>query len=424
MPNYAYQARDSGGQRVSGQLEAASEREAVAELRNRGLVVTSLVAGGRRARGERAGDRREVDVRELLRNLEKSLNELLGTHRIPLNHLALFCRQFATMIGAGLSILISLRTIAAQATSRPLSQMLEDIADRLEGGDTLSKAFGAHEDKIPQLVVHMISAGEVGGILEEVFLRMANQFERENAVNQKVKSALVYPKIILAMSVGMVFFLVLTVMPNFTALFNQFDVMLPLPTKMVLKLGDFLSASGLQLVVVAVIGYFAFMRYARTEQGRELVDPFRLRIPIFGDLVLKRAMARFSRTLGTLLQSGVPILTAMRVTEKTMDNALLEKSLKEAATRVRGGRSLAGPLRENRVFPRMLVEMITVGEETGALDEMLHKAAEFYEGEVNAMVDRLTAMLEPVLIVAMAGFVGLILASMFLPIYQIVGHIR
>lgn len=415
MPVYVFRARDVTGRVVEGSLEAADDREAVRQLRQRNLVPTRLAVEAPRAGRARpapAARRARVDLRHLF------------GRRVGLKSLALFCRQFATMIGSGLAILVSLRVIADQTGDRVLQQVLRDVAERLEAGESLSDAFGRHVPAIPPLVVHMIQAGEAGGILEEVFSRLADHFEREHALSEKVRSALLYPKVVLAAAAGLLMLLLSTVLPTFVALFAQFDAELPLVTRLVLAAGQFTRDHLAALVAAAAAGYGAYAVAAGRGWGRERLDALALRLPVLGELYLKRSLARFTRTLGTLLESGVPILTALRVAEKVLECRPLERMVAEARENVRAGRALAGPLRDGKLFPRMVVEMVAVGEETGALDTMLHKAADFYEQETASLVQRLTSLLEPAIVVAVGSVVAVIVASVFLPLYQLLSAIR
>lgn len=411
MAVYAYRARDAGGHLIEGSLTAPDEREAVRQLRERGLMPTHLaVATAPAATAEPA----------------RAFPTLAGLFRrkVKLKSLALVSRQLSTMIGAGLSILISLRTIAEQSGEGTLRDLLNKVADRLEAGEALSDAFRHHVPTIPPLMVYMIEAGEASGILEEVFTRLAQQFEREHALNEKVKSATLYPKIVLAGAGLMMIFLFTNILPTFVGLFASLNVELPAVTRGVLNFGEFVRTHLVIILLGLVALYAGFRALARTKTGRDWIDALSLKIPVLGELYLKRSMARFTRTLATLLSSGLPILTALRVAERTLDNAVLERSVQAARENVRAGRSLSRPLRDDGLFPRMLVELTAVGEETGALDNMLFKAAEFYEQETAATVERLTSLLEPALILGTAGVVGTIIASVFLPLYQLLGSVQ
>lgn len=408
---YGYRARDANGRVVTGTLDADDDRDAIRQLRERKLTPTQLTV---QVEGTAPGQ--SPWSLAIFPNFLK--------RQVKLKSLALFCRQLSTMIGAGLSILVSLRIIADQSADKALREVIDGVIDRLEGGEALSEAFQHHIPTIPPLMVHMIEAGEVGGILEEVFVRMAEQFDRESTLNEKVKSAMVYPKIVITAAAAMVVFLVVRILPTFMILFSQFDVELPLITRAVIAFGDFTRGNlGTLLALVAAI-YIALKMLPKTAWGRARLDRLVLKVPVLGDLYLKRSMARFTRTLATLLESGVPILTALRVAERTLDNWVLEQSVERARENVRAGRTLSGPLREDGHFPRMIVEMTAVGEETGALDVMLYKAADFYEQETAHTVDRLTSLLEPIMVVGVAGVVGLIIASVFLPIYSVLGAIQ
>lgn len=407
MARFRYRARDGTGAAVEGFLDAQDASDAQGRLRDQGLFVTTI---------------------ELDRDIRFSLRRPRGDRarrprRVPLRDLALFCRQFATMISAGVPIVQSLRVIARQASSAPLARAVARVTGDLEAGETMSAAFNRRRE-FPQMMVNMVAAGEVGGVLDEVFDRLARHFEREHAVTQKVKSSLIYPAAVIAVALLVVLFLIVVVLPNYVVLFQDMGAVLPLPTRMVLAFSRFLrtywfSPLGLAAAVWLVVG-----RARSTSAGRRWFDTLALRAPFVGQLVLKLALARFARTLGSLMGSGVPVLTAMQVVEQAVGNVVLGAAVRRAQDAVRSGQSIALPLRMSGVFPPMIVEMVGVGEETGAMDAMLYKVADFYEQEIDRAVERLTAMIEPIVIVFLGIVVAFILVSIVMPMFQIMEFIR
>ena len=408
MPRYRYRARDGAGAAVEGFLEAAGEPEALGRLRDQGLFVVRL----------------DVD-RDIGAGLMRSLS--LGARgagrRIPLRDLALFCRQFSTMIGAGVPIVQTLRVIARQGASARLVRAVDGVVRDLEGGETLSAAFN-HRREFPPMMVNMVAAGEVGGVLEGVLERLARHFEREHAVTQKVKSSLYYPAAVVLVALFVVTFLLLFVLPNYVTLFQDMGATLPLPTRIVLTISSLLRRYWYVLAGAVVAAFLGLRQARRTPAGRLQFDRFALMMPLVGPVLSKLALARFARTLGALMASGVPILTAMQVVEGAVGNVVLGNAVRRAQDAVRNGQSIALPLRASGVFPPMIIEMVGVGEEIGAMDAMLYKVADFYEQEIDRSVERLTALIEPVMIILLGGVVGFILVSIVMPMFQVMELIR
>lgn len=442
MATYRYTAKTQQGETVTGMLTANGAQDVVRQLRAQQLLplqiqeiaetaaTTEAAAGAVSGAGDaavvQAGAMAAPDAsaaRPARAGFDLRRIVPFGSKNVPLKELALFSRQFATMVGAGLSILISLRVLAEQTEVRNLKSILFHVADNIERGDNLSGAFARHVPAVPELMVNMLEAGEAGGILVEVFERLSDHFEHEAELHNKVRSALIYPKIVLSVAALMIVFLLVFILPMFADFFSQFDVEMPKLTQVVLALGDWVRSNILLLVIAALALYCLYKLIPQTPAGRRTLDRIALRIPVLGELYLKRSFARFTRTLGTLLNSGVPILAALRVAEKTLDNVVLEASVARARENVRAGRTLAAPLRENPLFPRMLVELVAVGEETGALDAMLYKAADFFERETRMTVERLTSLLEPLIITARdparwTGAIGLLLRGLNIPVPQ------
>ncbi|MHB0886387.1 MAG: type II secretion system F family protein [Bacillota bacterium] len=402
--SYNYRARDTAGKHVEGAVEGESERQAVEKLRARGLVVTSIEVS------------RDINLRTI---------SLMGQRRavtpgkVSLKALSVFCRQFATMIGAGVPILTSLKILADQAENRRLGAALKKVSEEIEAGETLTNSFRKQGTTFPLILTNMIAAGEVGGILEDVFERMGEHFEKENGVTQKVRSAMVYPLVVSIVAVVVVIFLVGWVLPNFVGLFQSSGVALPAPTRLLLGISHVLRTYWYVFLGGGILAVFGFRRWAATEKGAFRIDAISLRAPVFGSLVLRRSLSRFCRTLSTLMKSGVPVMVAMSVVEKTVGNRLIASIVRKAQMALRDGLPMSGPLRDSHTFPPMVIEMMVVGEETGAMDTMLQKVAEFYDKEIDSAVERLTAMIEPLIIVALGGVVAFILVSMIMPMFDV-----
>lgn len=400
MPAYLYRARDSGGQMVKGKVDAESEHDVIGRLRNQGYLVLEV----------------EKD-----RDLQVMLQERgsLFARKASGKDLAIFSRQFATMINAGLPVVTSLKVLSRQTANVRLATALTAVAAEVEAGESLANAFSRQSEVFPTVMIQMIAAGEVGGILDEVLTRLANQLEKEEIIRQKVKSALVYPSIVSCVAVLVVVFLMMFVVPKFVEVYGDLGADLPFVTNLLIVVSNGFRQFwwvALTVVVLTVVG----MKYwLKTEEGAFAWDKVLLKVPIFGPMVQKQAIGRFTRTLGGLLSSGVPILKALAVVEKTVGNRVIAAAVREALDDVRQGQNLAVPLRRSGRFPPMVLEMVSIGEETGTLEEMLGKIADFFEEEVQRTAERLSSSLEPVIIVGLALTVGFIVASMMLPIFNL-----
>jgi len=399
MADFSYVAKNEDGRTQRGVLEAARAREAVARLWDRGYTV--------------------INVRPTF-SVARLSDIRLGRRRVNQQSLALFCRQFATMIGAGVSILESLRILSRQQRKKDLRELLEEVAQDLEGGSTLSDAFAAREGAFPPILVNMVNAGEVGGILEEVFDRLATHFDKEAELNAKIRSATVYPKLVLAVAVAVVGFLVTCVIPQFGDMFRSMGATLPVLTLGMLGFSEIVRDNVFYILAGGLFAWLAVSAVCRVERVAFWLDKVKLRLPVFGELELKRCMARFARTQGTLLKSGVPILQSVEVVGDAIGNRYIGSILSEVQQSIRQGHSMALPMQASPVFPPMLAEMVSVGEETGSLEEMLFKAADFFEREVDIMVERFTALLEPVIVICLGGVVAFVLISMYMPIFEVI----
>ncbi len=399
MPNYVYQGRARHRGLVSGELIAESPEELTKILRKQGILVTSV-------------KRKMLQLNLRLRSKVRS------------SDLSSFTRQFATMISAGLPIMQCLQTIQEQVTRERFREIIGQVADSVQSGKTLAEALGQHDKIFNALFVHMVEAGEMGGMLDTILLRLATYLEKANALKRKIRGALVYPALISLVATGGTIFMLTTIVPTFAKLFNEFGGALPLPTQVVLGISDFLQ--NYYLFIFGAIGLMVtVIRYVyRTPPGRYKIDKFLLKVPVFGSLLRKSAISRFSRTLGTLLASGVAILDSLTITAKTAGNSVVREAVEKARSRIAEGQTIAEPLKESGVFPPMVTQMVTIGERTGQLDSMLAKVADFYDEQVDAAVADLTSVLEPIIVVFMGVIVGGILIAMYLPMFDLVNVIK
>jgi type IV pilus assembly protein PilC len=408
MPSFAYQAKDATGKTVNGVIEAENERVLRAKLREMNYYVTGITQKGGGV-------------------LNADLGSVLGKFRgVGEQSLVVFSRQFATMINAGLAMVRCLDVLSVQTEDSQLKPILIAIRRDVEGGSTLANALGKYPKTFSPLFTNMVRAGELGGILDDVLNRLAGFLEKDYNLKKKVKSAMTYPTVILVMAVLIVLFLVTFILPTFVQMFTQMQMKLPLPTQILISFtlgvrNPYILIPSLAVLAVAI---FLFNRYVSTPVGRRQYDAFKLKLPVFGMLIRKVAISRFCRTLGTLLQSGVPIMQALEIVGKASGNEVVAETVSKVRDSVREGESIAVPLQLSGLFPPLVTQMVSVGEETGNLDGMLSKIADFYDTEVDYMLASLTSLLEPMMILGMGFIVGFIVISVFLPLYQIIGNIH
>jgi len=341
--------------------------------------------------------------------------------RVKLADLVVFTRQFATMINAGLPIVRALYVLSEQTDNKKLKDVLDDVRKEVEAGLALSESLEKHPKVFTKLYVEMVRAGEIGGILDDVLLRVAFQLEKDQDLRRKVKSAMTYPTVVLVLAILAASFMLIFIVPIFAKMFEDLGGDLPIPTKVAMTLSDILTSPfGVLLYVAAGAAVFFLLRWKKTENGRKAIDPLLLKIPVkIGDIIQKVALARFARTLGTLSAAGVPILQSLEITATSSGNYVIEKALLKSRDAIREGLPIYYPLEDEKVFPPMVTRMIAVGEETGDIDGMLTKIAEFYESEVDAAVKALTSIIEPLMIVVVGGIVGGIIVAMYLPMFKI-----
>jgi type IV pilus assembly protein PilC len=395
---FVWKGRSPSGELLSGEYNAENKEELVSHLRKRKIIITSM--------REKA---------------KASLNiKLPGSDRVSVKDIGVFTRQFATMINAGLPMVQCLDILAQQTEKENLRAPIARIMADVEGGSTLAEAMGRHPKVFNQLFVNMVEAGEAGGILDVILVRLATFLEKLDQLQRKVKSALTYPAVVAIVAIGATCFMLIFIIPTFAKMFTDFGGQLPLPTKIVIALSDFLRMFWWALVGGAVGIVIALQRYYKTEGGRLTIDKLLLRIPVLGTVIRKGSVARFTRTLGTLISSGVPILSGLEITARTAGNRVVENAVLATRDSISQGNTIADPLKACGVFPPMVTQMIAVGEQTGALDEMLEKIATFYDSEVDTAVDALTSIIEPVMIVVMGVVVGGMLIAMYLPMFKLV----
>jgi type IV pilus assembly protein PilC len=410
MPTFSYTAKDKTGQQVQQTQEAASKDALIKSLRDQGLYPTSV---------------QEQKVSALAKKGGKSFSFSFGK-RVGLKDLSIFCRQFATMINAGVSLVRCLDVLEQQTSNVGLKEIIRDIQSEVEGGATLSKSMGKYPNVFSELAVGLVRAGEVGGVLDETLERLAQFLEKDLELRQKIKSAMTYPVLVLVVAVGIVSFLVMFILPKFMELFLELGMEesdFPAPTRLLMNISNFALQKWYLMIGIIVGLWIAIGRIKRTKTGKRYYDLVMLKMPVFGPLNHKIAVARFARTLSTLLSSGVPILQAMETVAGTVANDILSDAILLSRASIREGDTIADPLAESKMFPPMVVQMITIGEETGQLDSMLEKVAIFYENEVDAAVESLTAALEPVMIVVLGFIVGFIVIAMFLPLISVIQNL-
>ncbi|MEO7122128.1 MAG: type II secretion system F family protein [Lacisediminihabitans sp.] len=403
---FAYTSRDAGGKLVKGKMEAQSESVVVTRLRTMGLSPVTIGSAG-------AGT-----------GLNREINLGGFTKGVKPKDLAVVTRQMATMVAAGLSLLRTLAIISEQTENKTLAQVFTTVRGDVEAGKSLSDAMGKHTREFPPLMLNLIRAGEVGGFLEGALESVANNFEAEVKLTGQIKAALSYPIVVLVIAIISVAAMLIFIVPVFEKMFAQMGAKLPLPTQFLVDLSHGMVFIG-PIVVVGGIALAIWWKKSKNElKVRRVVDPLRLRMPVFGELMKKVAIARVTRNLATMVGSGVPILRALQVVGATSGNWVIESALTRAGEAVRNGSTIAEPLAKEKVFPSMVTQMIAVGEDSGALETMLHKVSDFYDQEVESMTEQLTALIEPIMIAVIGVLIGGMIVALYMPIFDIYGHIH
>ncbi len=400
MPTFVWKGRTATGATASGELAAGSQADVVAALRQKKIIPTS------------------IKVKE-----EKRGITLFGG-RVSRRALAVFTRQFSTMLNAGLPLLTCLEILGKQTESMALRRVLAEVRGDVEGGLSLADALRRQPKIFDNLYVNMVESGETGGALDVILLRLATYLEKTAALMRKIRGAMIYPIIITLVAVGAISVMLLFVIPIFARMFAGVGAELPAMTQMVIAMSNFLKVWAIPLLIIVIALFTIIRRWHKTESGARAMDPMILKVPVFGILIRKQAIARFSRTLSTLLSSGVPIIDALEITARSAGNWVVEDAILKARTSIKGGENIADPLTKTAVFPPMVTQMIAIGEASGGLDEMLSKVADFYDAEVDQAVENLTSALEPVIMVCLGGIVGFLVISMYLPIFQLASTIQ
>jgi type IV pilus assembly protein PilC len=398
MPEFEYKGKTLAGAQVSGVLKAKNRQDMERVLRRNRILVSSI------------------------RKKPSELNIKIGTG-IRKQDISRFTRQFATMIGSGLPMIQCLEILASQVESKELRKVLIQVKDSVQGGSTLADALARHPKVFDQLYTNMVEAGEMGGALDVILVRLAAYREKADALVRKVKGAMMYPAVIVVVATAVTVAMLAYVVPVFAKMFAGLGSELPGPTLVVLAISHFLQSQFMLIIGVVVALIVAYRFYVRTSSGRLNADRVMINSPVLGTLIRKSAISRFSRTLGTLLSSGVSILEALDITAKTAGNRVIHDAIKKSVISIAEGDTITAPLKDTGVFPPMVTQMISVGEKTGGLDEMLNKIADFYDEEVDAAVSALTSIIEPVVIVFMGIVIGGILIAMYLPMFDIIGKI-
>ncbi len=404
---FEYRAKDADGKLKKGTIDAASQSAAASALRGKGLNPMSLSEQA----NANAGLKKEIKIPGF-------------SDRVKAKEVAIFSRQFATMINAGLSLLRSLSILADQTESKALVVIINAVKADVERGTSLSAAMEQHPRAFNQLYTAMVRAGEVGGVLDDTLLRLADTLEAQVALRSKIKSAMMYPMAVFGLVIFIVAAMIIFVVPMFEALYADLGGELPGATKFLLLISKIVTTYWWAVIIISVGSFVGFKKWIATKAGRSTFDAIKLKLPIFGNLIHKTAIARFSHTLAALTKTGVPILQAMDIVSDTAGNAVVARAVQDVKASVAEGESISAPLNNHPVFPAMVVQMIAVGEETGALDTMLEKVGDFYDSEVQSMVEGLTSLIEPLLIVVLGATVGGMLIALYMPMFNIVNLVQ
>lgn len=395
MPSFAYVARETGtGKEIRSSLDAATEPAAIAALLNRNLLVVSIQ--------EKIGKKGRT-----------------AGGSVPLTDLVMFTRQLATMIDAGLAMVQSLQALAEQTQNKIMRDVIKDVCTRVEGGDSFSEALQKHPKAFNRLYVAMVGAGEKGGLLSEILARLATYLENTARLRKKVKSAMMYPTVVTVVAIGITVFLLVKVIPVFGEIYSGFGAKLPGPTQFLISLSNLLKSYFLLFLVAGGGSVYGWLYFIKTPVGREFWDARRIKLPIFGGIAHKICLARFTRTLSSLIRSGVPILEVLQIVSQTVGNVVMEKAIKVASSDIERGEGISVALGKHPVFPNMIIRMISAGEQTGKIDNMLERISDFLDEEIETTLSGLTSLIEPILIVVLGVVIGGMVICMFLPIFKL-----
>jgi type IV pilus assembly protein PilC len=395
MPSFVYTARETAsGREIRSSVEAANEQSAIAALLNRNLLV--------------------VSIQEKLAKKGKSQGG-----KVALNDLVVFTRQLATMIDAGIAIVQALQALAEQTPNKVMRDVINDVCSRVQSGESYSEALQKHPKVFNRLYVSMISAGEKGGMIAEIMARLATYLENTERLRKKVKTALMYPTAVTVVAVGITTFLLIKVIPVFKDVYSGFGAKLPAPTEVLMDISDLVRHWFVLLLILAVAAIWGWLSFIKTKSGREFWDARRIKLPIFGSIAHKICLARFTRTLASLIRSGVPILEVLQIVSQTVGNVVMEKAIKTAMADIERGEGISAALGKNPVFPSMIIRMLSAGEQTGKIDEMLERVSNFLDEEIEATLSGLMSLLEPIMIVVLGVLIGGMVICMFLPIFNL-----
>lgn len=395
MPSFAYVARETGsGKEIRSSVDAATEPAAIAALLNRNLLVVSISEKISK-KGRTAGG------------------------KVPLTDLVMFTRQLATMIDAGLAMVQSLQALAEQTQNKVMRDVIKDVCTRVEGGDSFSEALQKHPKAFNRLYVAMVGAGEKGGLLSEILARLATYLENSARLQKKVKSSMMYPTVVTVVAIGITVFLLVKVIPVFGDIYSGFGAKLPAPTQFLIDLSNLLKSYFLLFLIGGGGAVYGWLYFIKTPVGREFWDARRIKLPIFGGIAHKICLARFTRTLSSLIRSGVPILEVLQIVSQTVGNVVMEKAIKVSSSDIERGESISVALGKHPVFPNMIIRMISAGEQTGKIDNMLERISDFLDEEIEVTLDGLTSLIEPILIVVLGVVIGGMVICMFLPIFKL-----
>ncbi|HEX6628119.1 MAG TPA: type II secretion system F family protein [Gemmatimonadaceae bacterium] len=397
MATFTYTARAFNGDLRTATIDASSRDDVIAQLRKQRLSVVKIDQGA---------------------------SAKVGRGSIKTRDVVIFTRQFSTMINSGLPLVQALTILAEQTDNKALAEVTKKVVFDVESGNTVADALSKHPRAFTNLYVNMVAAGEAGGILDTILMRLATFLEKNDALVRKVKGAMIYPAVIMSVAAIAVIVLLIFVIPVFENMFASVGLALPLPTRIVIGASRFLKGYWWMVLAVAVIGGYAFKKYYATSNGKLNIDRIMLKMPVLGDVLRKSAVSRFTRTLGTLISSGVSILEGLEITAKTAGNRVIQDAIMDSRASIAGGDTIAQPLQKSKVFPPMVISMIAVGEQTGGLDEMLSKIADFYDEEVDAAVSNLLSLLEPIMIVFLGVIVGGMVVAMYLPIFDMINAVQ
>jgi len=397
MPQFNYRAKTITGAISQGIIDAPDIRSASDRLRAQKLIVLEISEG---------------EKESFLRSLLKA--------KVKTKDLCIFSRQLATLVTSGIPIVQGLSILQEQVTNSTFKKIISKVKEDIEAGISIADAMRKHPSVFSELYVSMVHAGEIGGILDVILDRLSSYLESAEELRGKIKGAMTYPVVVAFIAVGAAIFMLTGVIPQFARIFKEIGVELPLPTKIMLALSDFVQKNILFLILIPVVAFIGFRQaLKRSDAFRLKFDALKLRLPVFGDMIRKMSIARFTRTLGTLVRSGVPIIQSLETVAKTSGNKVIEKAINEAKESIKEGERIADPLKKSNVFPPMVIQMISVGEETGSLDTMLIKISDFYDREVDESVKALTSMIEPLIIVFMGGVIGSMVLALFLPMFEL-----